>query len=231
MANPWHNDDGKFAPVDDATHFSIDGVQYRIVRRSSMATGYRSIATEINDLVDGCKTPGKKKRSKGKGRGLARGKGKGPIGVPVDDKEEELDVVSEARAGAVKTAILQLVKQAKILTAKYWKDLEDMIEGYHRTQDPDEASTRKTAEDVVEFVFSKVTSRSSGLIRFVKKMKAPMLTWSGLLDMAEEFVEEEVEALNGDLPSSVPETSLEEFFQVVLSMNLAFILLSGRTRA
>jgi len=33
-------------------------------------------------LVDGCSTPGMKKRSKGKGQGLARGRGKGPMGVP-----------------------------------------------------------------------------------------------------------------------------------------------------
>ena len=40
--------------------------------------------------------PGSKIRSKGKGRGKGRGKGKGPIGIPIDEKEEDMSEKKEA---------------------------------------------------------------------------------------------------------------------------------------
>jgi|GEM_PF-5706697 len=38
----------------------------------------------LDQYIEGCSDPGKKRRSKGKGRGLARGKGEGPMGEPGD---------------------------------------------------------------------------------------------------------------------------------------------------
>jgi len=88
--NPWHGMDGKFASEVDGAVFSRSGATFRAVRRTGMPSGYRSLADELSDAVEGCETPGKKIRSKGKGRGLARGDGKGPVGgVNADDDSSD----------------------------------------------------------------------------------------------------------------------------------------------
>jgi len=86
--NPWHRDDGKFSTEKDGITFSRGGARFKTVKETGMPSGYRSFIDELNDVVEGCKTPGKKIRSKGKGRGLAVGDGNGPIGRDVDDEEE-----------------------------------------------------------------------------------------------------------------------------------------------
>ncbi len=90
LHNPWHGMDGKFASEVDGAVFSRSGATFRATRRTGMPTGYRSLADELSDAVEGCATPGKKIRSKGKGRGLARGDGKGPVGgVNADDDVDD----------------------------------------------------------------------------------------------------------------------------------------------